>query len=497
MTTAPLDADDVRHPTLIAALIVVAAAGLRLLFFSGIIFYDDYHYVTRAQILSQGQLVPPTDIFGTRLGVVVPAAVAYRLFGVSKLTTAAYPFVCSLLGVIAVYVFGRRLFGTRTGLLAAALLAVFPMDVLYASTLFATVPVTLLVGVSLGLFLLAEQERRWGLYLASGLVLGAGILVHESVVMVLVFYPVYALFVARPARAHLLVAVGFVAVAALDPVVQGLLGNARARLAFIGSAAARGSWVDTGGLGLAWMAEPFLRLFTEQELGLFPWVLLPLALVRLRQATDRNERAVVLFFAVVTLWLLYGTASPYRYAPLSRQPRYLAPVVMAAMLMLAHDLITRRRWRTRALLTGALVVTSIACVALDGGRLRVRPFEETRGVLAQAKAVRVAVDPWTLRFPLLFVEGFAPRYSLATLTGGSPPPAGAFVVMTDDVARQRVATWPGAERIASIPQPDSLYLSLLRNPAIGAVLRATRPEYRMRDLDRKAGSSRLEIYRVP
>ena len=493
----PRDDDGVRHPALIAALIVIAAAGLRLIFFSGIIFYDDYHYVTRAHALSQGQLVPPIDIFGTRLGVVVPAAVVYRLFGVSKATTAAYPFVCSLLGVVAAYVFGRRLFGTQTGLLAAALLAVFPMDVLYATTLFATAPVTLLVGVSLGLFLLAEQERRWTLSLASGLVLGAAILVHETVVAVLVFYPVYALLVARPSRAHLLAGLGVVAVAALDPVFQGLLGNAWARFAAMGSAAARGAWMDAEkGLGLAWMAEPVLRLFTEQELGLFPWVLLPVALLRLRGATDRNERAVVLFFAVVTLWLLYGTASPFRYAPLSRQPRYLAPVVLAAMLLLAHDLV-RRRWRTRALVTGLLVVTSIASVALDGGRLRVRPFEEARAVLAHAKAERVVVDPWLLRFPLLFVEGFTPRYSVATLTGHGPPPAGAFVVMTGDVARERVATWPGAERIASIPQPEGLYLTLLRNPAVVAVLRATRPAYRMRDLNSKAAAWSLEIYRVP
>jgi hypothetical protein len=493
--TAPADAGGVRHPALIAALIVAGAAVLRLAFFSGFILYDDYHYVVRAFTLSQGHLVPPVDIFGTRVGVVGPAALLYRLFGVSKLTTGAYPFACSVLGVLAAYVLGRRLFGASTGLLAAALLAVFPLDVLYASTLFATAPVTLAVGVSLGLFLLAEQEDRRALYLASGLVLGAGVLVHESVVVVAVFYPAYALLVARPRRAHLLVGLGCLAVVALDPVVHGLLGDPWARFRFFGGAAVAGKWTDANRLGPAWLVEPVLRLLSEQELGLFPLVVVPVALLGLRRAAPRNQHALALFVTVVALWLLYGTASPFRYAPLSRQPRYLAPVVMAGALLVAHDLVAHRRWRTRALVTAALAVTGVACVALDGGRLRLRPLEEARAVLAQARAERVVVEPW-LRPPLLVAEGFAPRYAVATLDAASAPPSGAFVVVADDDGRRRVAALPGAERIASIGQPPSPYLALLRNPAVGAVLRATRPGYRLRDLEAKARPWTLEVYRM-
>ena len=486
---------DVRHPALIAALIVVAAALLRLIFFSGMIVYDDFHYARRAYILSTGQLVPPTDHFGTRVGLVVPAALLYRLVGVSKLSTGAYPLLCSLMSVIAVYVFGRRLFGARTGLLAAALLAVFPLDILYASALYANTPVTLFVGLGLGLFLLAEQESRRGLYLASGLALGASVLVHESAVVVRVFYPFYALLLARPSRHHALTGLAFAAVVALDPLLQGLQGDARARFRFLGRLASHDAWMDTV-LGLSWLVEPFLRVFTEQELGLFPWVVAPVVLVGARRATGRNERAVLLFVTVVTLWVLYGTVSPFSYAPLPRHPRYLAPVVFAAMLLLAHHLVAHRGWRTRVLVTGVLVVSSIACVAFDGGRSRLRPFEEARTVLAQAKADRVVVER-ELYARLLFAEGFAPRYAVATLEESGTPSGGAFVVVAADGARRRMAAVPGAERVAGIPRPPSLYLALLGNPVVSAFLHATRPQYRARDLDGKARPWTLEIYRVP
>lgn len=185
---------------LLFALILLSAAALRLSFLAGAVFYDDYHYLQRAVDLALGAGGPPQDIFATRIGLVGPPAVLFRTFGVSPLTATAFPLLCSLGSVAGAYFFGSHLLDRRTGLVAAALLAVCPLDVIFAGELFATTPLTLFVGVSLGCFLLAEEQSSAAYYLASGLSLGLGAVVHETALLALMFYPAYVALVARPAR---------------------------------------------------------------------------------------------------------------------------------------------------------------------------------------------------------------------------------------------------------------------------------------------------------
>jgi hypothetical protein len=71
--------------------ILLGAAALRLAFLAGFLFYDDAHYVDRAVALGLGKAGPPESIFTTRIGLVGPAALLYRLSGVGPLTTAAFP----------------------------------------------------------------------------------------------------------------------------------------------------------------------------------------------------------------------------------------------------------------------------------------------------------------------------------------------------------------------------------------------------------------------
>src|SRR4029453_15999995 len=147
-------------PGRVLVLVLIGAALLRLVFFSGLVLYDDISYVRRAYELSTGRMEPPMTHFQARIGLVGPTALVYRAFGVGPGTTAAVPLACSLLGVLAAFLLGARLFGVQTGPLAAFLLAIFPMDVIFASELFATTPATLLVGSALGFFLLAERSGR-------------------------------------------------------------------------------------------------------------------------------------------------------------------------------------------------------------------------------------------------------------------------------------------------------------------------------------------------
>jgi len=60
-------------------LIVVGAAVLRLVFFTGYHGYDDVYYIQRALELSGGAATPPTTHWAARIGLVGPTALSTAL----------------------------------------------------------------------------------------------------------------------------------------------------------------------------------------------------------------------------------------------------------------------------------------------------------------------------------------------------------------------------------------------------------------------------------
>jgi 4-amino-4-deoxy-L-arabinose transferase-like glycosyltransferase len=478
------------------AVIVGVAALLRIVFFTGYHGYDDLHYIQRAFDLGRGDFSAPASIWAARIGVVVPTAVVYYLFGVTPLTTNALPFLCSMLGVGAAYLLGKRLYGERAALVAAWLLAILPLDVIFAGMLFPTEPVLLFSGVGLGCFILAERDRQPALYLASGLSLGFAGLAHETTLFALAFYPVYVLTVGRPARTHLIVAAGILAGLALDPLIHGWMGDPWARLTALNRASTvlgTDSGVDYRGWNLAWIGEPLVRLFVERTLGLFSWLLLPVVALRLWKPGEWTDRVLALVIAVDLLWLMYGTISPVRYAPLTRLPRYLAPLILPAVWLLGHELGDRASPRLRAAALAGLSVSSIVCLMCDSGSA-LAPYRELQAVLARERPARVAVEP-AHRFPLLFAEGFRPSYALVELNAAELRRTVVVAVGTD--ARARVESLPGVVPLARVVPPETLYLKLLRSRFVAAILRATRPAARYRQYAKKIEPWSLWVYRVP
>ena len=75
--------------------------------FDGFYFYDDATYARYAFRASQGNLLLNGDIFSHRLGIILPVALAYRLFGVNECTTLWFPVACTLGALWMVYRFLR------------------------------------------------------------------------------------------------------------------------------------------------------------------------------------------------------------------------------------------------------------------------------------------------------------------------------------------------------------------------------------------------------
>jgi 4-amino-4-deoxy-L-arabinose transferase-like glycosyltransferase len=129
----------------LALLLFALAAALlvRLQLFTGMVRGDDVHYAFAAYELSQGRTHFEVWEEGTaRVGLYAPAALSYRLFGVSEASTVLFPLLTSLGTVALVYALGALFGGPAAGALGALLWAAFPLDVFLATDLLPDGPMT-------------------------------------------------------------------------------------------------------------------------------------------------------------------------------------------------------------------------------------------------------------------------------------------------------------------------------------------------------------------
>ena len=143
--------------------ILALAIELRLIFFQGVIHTDDLTYSHLAERLAEGVspfAKPLPDIYGAlRIGLYAPVALAYKIVGVSTGATVAWPFLLSLLGIVAAYVVGRIVRSEAAGLLAAFMLAVLPTNVVAATALLGDGPIAALSVITVALLLVSNRTQ--------------------------------------------------------------------------------------------------------------------------------------------------------------------------------------------------------------------------------------------------------------------------------------------------------------------------------------------------
>ncbi len=491
------------------ALVFLAGIAVRLLFFSGYVQTDDAHYALSAWRWAEEGRLAHADQFGTRLGLLAPTALAFRWFGVSAWTAAGFAFLCSIAAVPLVGRLAAGLWGERTGVLAALLYAFLPLDVLFASRMFPCSPIGLATVGALILLLLGEGRRA---VFGAGVCLGLAATFRLTAFFALGPILLSALVWNFPRRRHLVWgAAGVAAVMAIEAATFAwLTGDPTFRFqALLGPLAEQGDLEGLTSAGTAWfLAAPWLRLFSEQEMGFYPYLAVPALVYWFRKAETARERFLLLWVAFLYLYTVYGTTAPWRYAPLPRLPRYLSIVAPAAIVLTAAWLARAFRPRAQAVIVGALAATSIGFCALDNGRAVSGPARELAGLLA--------ADPGTMtldaRFaqPVFFFWGFQPPgvttvveldppLSRRSAGGGLAPvvsawsaaPSAKYVAMRSDGGGSPP---PGMERIASIRAPDTLYYRLLRHPLFLRLLGLVRNDYRVDGLRRLSGEG-IDVYR--
>jgi len=190
--------NQIQRLLLIGSVLLLAFLVRAMLFNGGIRGSDAYAYAMHAYEIANGtyQLGHVGFHYGLRYAVLLPTALSYALFGVNDIASAFFPMVSSMLNIVLVFLIGERLFDHKTAFLASLLLAIYPLDIMYASLLSPDSLLPLFSSATILCYLMAMGKktlRQNGPYYflagicvylafsarASGLVLFAVLLIHH------------------------------------------------------------------------------------------------------------------------------------------------------------------------------------------------------------------------------------------------------------------------------------------------------------------------------
>ncbi len=332
--------------------------------------------------------INPADVFGTpsnhpfemRVGLTLPLALLYKVFGVSVLISDL-PGLLAALGVLLV---GYSAAATpRAKVLAVAFGVTSVALVRYSSMLNIDLPCAALMACSV--LWLSRSDRERGTWWVTGAVVMwfAAFLVKESAVWLA---PVWVYAVVRDIRANgwrqalriyapgafvgAGLAVGYLAVCAA------VWGDAFARFRGINQLVDDHDWTLRGQPAIAWLQRltwgPAVLLMRLFGATLVPVIALP-------RLVAGRDRIWVVSTATIVLLFWFGSSSLAAYAPLPLSPRMILPalpgmIVLAALATdRAFDRITTTRWR-RIIgigLAGALVIP--AAISITSFLARSRP----------------------------------------------------------------------------------------------------------------------------
>src|SRR3989344_7372920 len=141
-------------------MILVFALALRLVFFSGADHSDSLLYYTYSDQAAKGEFKPELNHFSSRIGIIYPQALVYRIFGVNEAASNILPLIFSISGIILTFHLGKLLFNEKTGLIAAFLLSFFPLDVIYSTRFLSDLPSAVFSALSVFIFLRAEKIKN-------------------------------------------------------------------------------------------------------------------------------------------------------------------------------------------------------------------------------------------------------------------------------------------------------------------------------------------------
>ena len=345
------------------ALLLIIALGLilRSLAFGGYHGSDDSGYAQIAHAISNGTYFSGNfsalPIFKLRFGVTVPTAFFFSLFGINQYSLTAWPFILSLLGIVIAFFLGRELYDESTGLVAALIYSIVPLDMRMASELQPNLPGAFFANFGILLLVLASKrnEFRSRIILASsaGLVFWLSWLCKESVIYLLPFVIGYCIWLARRDRSNRAIISGFVITFIFLLIAEAIFHYSYTHDPFYRYNVTEENyrlsktWFFAEGAPFGWMSGHYYEalwnrilvagpkvIFLETQFG---GVTLAALLATIYALVTRNRKVLfpaLWFFSIVILFN-FGSTSFQTYTPLPLFPAHLFPLILPAVLTVA------------------------------------------------------------------------------------------------------------------------------------------------------------------
>ncbi len=181
--------------------ILILALVIRILCFSGFVLGDDPNYADDVRTILDGSYPPLCDlcVFSFRPVLLYAISSSLTWLGWSEFNFVLPILLSSLISIYLIYRLAELLFDRQTGLLAALLLTVYPLDVVHATTMSNDIMLGMLVALSMLLLLKGLKGRGWGAALcfaAAGFVLGIATGVKINAVPLIGLFVVILLYCA-------------------------------------------------------------------------------------------------------------------------------------------------------------------------------------------------------------------------------------------------------------------------------------------------------------
>lgn len=420
---------------------------LRLSFFVGIGLNDDIGYIHHARSVAEGIniLANGGSQLAFRIGMVLPLALLYKIFGYSEAAFSSYPLMCSLFTCTFVYFVACILWGQRAAIIAALLWVVYPLQIVFDTQLSPSNQHAACVSAALFFFVAGirtssretPKKLRPVLLVTSGAFLSAGWMVNELfVVMGIAALPVLIVLKPRPAA-----------------VAWCLLGLALLMFGdLVISRCASGSWLAR----VVAITETERVISSNTASGYLPRVLFKIRAID--PMHDEAHFGVLWYvFSFVTLlallrrqWVALGLAVSVWLvlgylqwgvvsldgSPIARYIRYLSMIAPLQCLtisgVLGHQLEKTGRWGWAIYLLVGLLAFHLSLAGIHAARaarVKTNDFREMASFLSPLRQNGpVYMDETSAQFVELYARGQLDIERIEAHTGEPPPSHGHIVI---------------------------------------------------------------------
>ena len=363
---------------LLAAVMVLAAL-VRVVFFTGFFGSDEVTYVEAAIAAANRSWQNSTYIGSIRLGVNYPMAAAIAVFGSSVIAASLWGFLCSVLEVGVVYWFGRRAVGRPLAVAASLLIALLPLHVHLAGRVMADPPLALFISLSFVCLFEAEQRNRRDLYILAGACAGFVFWIKEAATVFVLVFAVWACVRRRNVNGWLWAGTAMAAVIAANFALMWTLSGNPLHLVDAVRASVR-RYADPAQLGsinddrsaVYYIKYLFAYIWHTWLLGYLAVLGVVAAIVRIRRHVPEVLALIYLLvwgLGLVGIFSLFVVSvSPLRLIP--KQTNYMTIFLAPLCLLGGLAIVQLRNTASRGLVLGAYAAGALLLSALEQQTIR-------------------------------------------------------------------------------------------------------------------------------